>query len=786
MLRLKMPFKVLMRNLVLTALVLGVIFQGLMLALPGLSERWVKHSLPQSLEGSGLEFTIEKIGFGQALVSRISLGKDLSIDLVNVHYGLKGFKFLGLEKLVVYGLNLHGRLDADNQFFFNGAPFPGKERGSRPMDLDSLLALLPEQISFKRASVSVIQEGANPIHLSRPVDLDLLKISETEWELNLSSLEPSGLGIPRIKIENFTASLGLGSETITARGGFDLATPLVPALGMDFELNLTSPDQFDLTLKNKALDVMKFGATELGFDQLGFEKPSFVLGLKGTPVNASGQMAFACKDMTAGIGGQAFSIKNIQARSKVQADFSDKGKGLEFDITSDLSSIKLTSKTGQAEFKTIILTGRAQVSKAFEPLIQVEARLENGNMSSPEFKVTASHINGQIPLVFPFKKGGKPGSFSIPDLVYDKKFKAGLKGKLFQSQPLEIAMSSQGTLDDFPGFKLDLEAKAGMDPDGYAEIDFKMDPFLMTGVHAGQVMPGIALSLESSIKISSKGSVSYRGHDLKTQASILLKDGNLFFPDMDLTLNGIAGAIAFQDLVVLESLPGQEITIDRIQADQFVLDHARLRFSIEDGESINMENLHFKWCNGIVSTESFRLPARDNMLSLILYCDRLELSHLLKQMGAFHAEGEGTLNGRIPVMYSNGNISFDKGFLFSTPGKGGRVVIENSDKIIAGIPMDTPEFSQLDLAREALKDFEYKWAKLELNTFEDTLYVNMEMDGKPARVLPFEYQKEVNSFVRVGASNPGSRFQGIKMDVNLKLPFNQVLKYGSQIKKMFQ
>ncbi len=158
---------------------------------------------------------------------------------------------------------------------------------------------------------------------------------------------------------------------------------------------------------------------------------------------------------------------------------------------------------------------------------------------------------------------------------------------------------------------------------------------------------------------------------------------------------------------------------------------------------------------------------------------------MLRQVGAFHAEGEGALSGRIPVVYSQGMISFDKGFLFSTPGKGGRVVIENTEKLIAGIPLDTPEFVQLDLAREALKDFDYKWAKLELNTFEDTLLMNLELDGKPARILPFEYQKDINSFVRVDAASPGSHFQGIKMDVNLKLPFNQVLKFGSKIEKIF-
>ncbi|MCK4768135.1 MAG: YdbH domain-containing protein, partial [Desulfobacula sp.] len=219
--------------------------------------------------------------------------------------------------------------------------------------------------------------------------------------------------------------------------------------------------------------------------------------------------------------------------------------------------------------------------------------------------------------------------------------------------------------------------------------------------------------------------------------------------------------------------------------DKIKIKDAKVRFSIEDARTLLVENIRFKWCNGLVSTESIRIPQDNNAYSLNLYCDRLELAQLLKQTGAFHAEGTGTLNGRIPVIYSDGNISFDNGFLFSTPGSGGKIIIANSDMITAGIPMDNPQFAQLDLAQEALKEFEYKWAKLAFHTFEDTLYVNMELDGKPSNVLPFEYRKELGGFIRVDASSPGSHFQGIKLDVNLKLPFNEVMKFGNKIKSVF-
>ncbi|MBT4289319.1 MAG: hypothetical protein HOD92_18495 [Deltaproteobacteria bacterium] len=255
-------------------------------------------------------------------------------------------------------------------------------------------------------------------------------------------------------------------------------------------------------------------------------------------------------------------------------------------------------------------------------------------------------------------------------------------------------------------------------------------------------------------------------------------------PDTNFTATGINAIIELNDLLALESFPGQTLTIDTIEVNKIKIKNAKIRFTIEDGKSLLIENIRFKWCNGLVSTESIRFPQKNKSYFLTFYCDRLEMTQLLKQMGAFNAQGSGTLNGRIPVIYADGNIAFDNGFLFSTPGSGGNVMIEDSDRITSGIPMDNPQFAQLDLAQEALKDFDYHWAKLVFNSFEDTLDVKMELNGKPSKVLPFEYKKEFGGFVRVDASSPGSQFEGIKLDVNLKLPFNDVMKFGNKIKSI--
>lgn len=639
------------------------------------------------------------------------------------------------------------------------------------------LGLHPEVLS------GIFPEIKN-FNLSVPLDIDIIKNSDTDWQLTASQLKLDLPNLPGTTIKEFTASVGSRPGKITIIADFDLAGFLVPAMGMHLDLNLTqienAPPLFDLTLKNKPVNSIALGPLATAPREIGFEQPQLLFFLTGDLISQTGRFSFDCQNFSATQGKEQLLVKKIVVQSEMNGDFSDKGKGMAFDFKSDLSRIEVISNAVKAGVSGVTLTGSVGITKQFSPLVQMDARIVEGKVESAKFKTKVSGINVRLPLVFPYENENNPGDFSIQKIGYNDKITASLGGSITQSESLGVAIGGKVSVAQLDGFNLGFEGRAG-GTDPSARIDFVMDPFLLIPARMGKLIPKKLFGDDSSIRLSSKGTIEYKNQGVISTGSIMMDKGNLFFPDMDLSLAGVAGSVDFNDLLVLESLPGQVVTIDKITTGQFELTHAKARFSIEDGRSVNFENLGFNWCNGLVSTESIRLPGRDNILSLILYGDRLELSSLLKQMGAFHAEGEGTLSGRIPVVYSDGNISFNKGFLFSTPGKGGRVVIENTQALTGGIPMDTPEFVQLDLTREALKDFDYQWAKLELNTSGDTLYMNMELDGKPANILPFEYQKEVGSFVRVDAKSPGSRFQGIKLNVNLKLPFNQVLKFGNRL-----
>jgi hypothetical protein len=202
-------------------------------------------------------------------------------------------------------------------------------------------------------------------------------------------------------------------------------------------------------------------------------------------------------------------------------------------------------------------------------------------------------------------------------------------------------------------------------------------------------------------------------------------------------------------------------------------------------KSLFIEKVQFEWSDGHVDAYAIRISPGLEDYRLILYCDRLNLAHVLEQFGAATAAGQGTVNGRIPLQYSDGKLVFHDGFLFSTPGETGKIRLKDTEILTAGIPPGTPQYVQMELAREALKDYDVTWAKLNITSEGEDVLLRMQLDGKPANPLPFVYQKQLGGFARVEAGGKGSVFQGIRLDVNFRLPLNKMLQY-KEIIQMIQ
>ncbi len=387
------------------------------------------------------------------------------------------------------------------------------------------------------------------------------------------------------------------------------------------------------------------------------------------------------------------------------------------------------------------------------------------------------NLHGSLPLNWPDKQKKSPGELSINDIHWRDLALGNITIAVSQREKgFDFTANYDSAL--LSGLCLDLGGRADLSQPISANFNFhNACSSHYTDIDLGEYSPKLnGYNLDADIEI--KGGGSYRSHIFKTNIMTALHKINLRGENFSLAGGDLA--ITFPSLLP-RSNPAK-FTFRKANLGDIAIENGLLEFQIESPSSILLEKSRAKWCNGHIYTQAARFSTKRKDYDLTIYCDQLNVAQLLKQFGAATAEGEGRITGKIPIKISNGRIIPQEGFLYSTPGQGGTIRLSNTERLTAGIPPGTPKYAQIDLAREALKDFSYNWTSIDLSGQEDDLLLHLQIDGKPTSPLPFVYNKDFGGFMRVKADNPGSRFQGIKLDVNFRLPLNQILHLGNSMK----
>jgi len=388
-------------------------------------------------------------------------------------------------------------------------------------------------------------------------------------------------------------------------------------------------------------------------------------------------------------------------------------------------------------------------------------------------------INLKLPFKWPPAAGNDRGKITISALNRQEQKLGKARLEIRESQQ-GLRLSGRWNLP-WAGTCIDFEGETslfGAHPD--ADIRFKNGcERRLRDFDLGRLNPQLT-GYNTNGNIDLTGAVGYNKQGLNSHLRLNLSHIQIDAPDLKLQDAGLA--LTLPSLYPLKSAARQTLSFKGLKAGNISLAGGQVDFQIESPDSIFVEKSNLQWCGGHVYTQAMRFSPRIHNYNLILHCDRLRIAGLLQQFGAGEASGRGRVSGRIPITIKNGRLLPREGFLYSTPGEGGSIKVTGLEAITSGLPEGSRQSAQLDLARAALKDFRYDWARLDLNAQGDDLIMRMQIDGKPAGVLPFVFKRKIGAFVRVKGNNPGSRFQGIKLDVNFRLPLTRILDYGSAIK----
>ncbi len=454
-----------------------------------------------------------------------------------------------------------------------------------------------------------------------------------------------------------------------------------------------------------------------------------------------------------------------------------------YDLKTD--NLSLHTQRFQARAPRLAITGAFAAENQFWRL-SGQTRLSRAAFHLPDQQLHLEGLRLQVPFSWPYAPSTTDGTFTLTAATWKEIALGAVRGKIRQREHgADVHIFHESRV--IPGGTLQLDGRLKRDPeDGRHRMDFDYRfarPASPDDIDLGQLMSGLT-GIQFNGRLHAEGRGTYHDGQMRAGLALNLVDGRLLLPEQKGGLVGLQGAIAFPDLLAMRTTPRQSFFFERAYIGDIAATDGQFDFQIEPGGVFFLEQSQFKWCHGTVYLPATRIVPGEDDYELTLWCDRLKLAQLLEQLGAAQVEGGGTVSGRIPVRFRQGQVLVDNGFLYSSPGEGGTIKLRGTEMLTAGIPPGTPEYTQLELARQALKEYDYRWVKLSLATApeEDLLRLKLQLDGKPSRPLPFIYDPQAGGFVPAGPDSQGSTFQGISLDVNFSLPLNRLLEYKDLLK----
>jgi len=520
--------------------------------------------------------------------------------------------------------------------------------------------------------------------------------------------------------------------------------------------------------KNKSLHLNMNGVS------LASEIPLAVISASGDGQKGAVQLEAGAENLVLESRGSNIRIPSFRITSDAVIDG---GRwAAEFETT--LPNTRLAAGNILGTIPLVSVSGEVKKSDLSPPQVNGHLELSGISLADTDSLLKIEKAGCSVPFKWPITGSGKNGNFTIKRVHVANRLFGTVGGTLRQEN---MGIRFKGTHDSklLPGLKALFSGSILLQEDGgqTADLSFEIPALtLRSGVDLEQFIPG-AEGVTMTGTLSAEGKIEAEDANLESTAVIRLDHGAIMMEEYNVSIEGIQTRVRMTDLIHLRSGPDQRIDFKNAGFGTLALTRGEIHFQIESPASFFIERSSFGWCNGNVDTQSLRILPDSDAYSLTLYCSRLDLAMMLSQLGDMTAEGKGTVNGKIPLEIQNGKIKILDGFLNSIPGNDGIIRLKGAETLTQRLLTGSPQFGQFELALEALKDYEYQWAKLDLNSEADILLMRLQFDGKPAKPLPFEFNPEQGGFARVEPGKAGSLFQGISLDVNLKLPLNDILRY---------
>ncbi|MBU1000915.1 MAG: YdbH domain-containing protein [Proteobacteria bacterium] len=507
------------------------------------------------------------------------------------------------------------------------------------------------------------------------------------------------------------------------------------------------------------------GTLRLGEEILAMDKATYTLDSRGQGSEGALDWALRLAPQQLHKAGSTLSTGALQASGTLSGALSTAIAGT-MQVT--LPALRLVRNGFQAKAD---LSLHGTVRALPEPGASVT--LQGRNISVNANDTHLSKASFSLPLVYPPARGHR-GNLTIADINAAGRQWGRLELGLRQDER-QLLLDGTYLGAPLPGLQAAISARLTPGAESLLEAQVVVDGYtLPAGFELARLNPALT-KITAAGTISVRADLRYESTGLVATANVQLADGSLVDAGRDARMDGITLSLDLPDLLSLRSAPLQRATFSNLHYKDIAISDGQLLFQLDGPQRLLTTGARFNWLGGVVQALPFQVVSGRSDYDLILYCSNLGITELLSQLGFAQASGKGQISGKIPVRVQNGQISFDAAQLQSSPESGGVIQIQQAEALLAGLEPGSAQYVQMKIASEALKNFEYKWAKVTASSEGETLKVQLQLDGQPAQNLPFEYSQDYG-LIELQAAGQGLKFQGIRLDVNFSLPLDRMLR----------
>lgn len=702
-----------------------------------------------------------------------------------------------VEEVSISGLEIHGVwrdngliiADPGLQKLFTG-PSPPEEHGRTAATLQLPLAIKKVTI---RQSALICRLADRVIRLPFAAEADLAQASPLRIHLHLFPGEQDIDITTVIDLQQQKAHLAFAANNLSPRHLTGLIN-LPAGLRLDARADLSgcadmALSPFVLTAIKAQLS-MQDSAIQYNDISLAAKKPPqqeappIAIAFSGGQQDITRPLLFtvtgSLPDLAAVLQGTvlslpepSFAIKGSVAADAISIDALARLRLItdNENLTLELPTIALQAAGTRQGKETLHLQGDVTIDGALFDHHSSGVRAEGGRLT--------------LPISRPLADGHEKGQLALSRITWQGKEIGALAGTIWLREK-KLGMAADFHSPLLQGLKAALSLSADFSGEGgKSEFALTVPSAEFTDFSPARIFPQ-AKDITFSGLIDGEAQLSLAGSSLTGNGRLSLKNGSLELTDRKISAAGIDTTLALPFLPQLRSAPNQKLKFASARMGELTVNGGSLNFTVESANSFFLEKGIFNWADGTVNTYALRFAEKQLQPEMIFYCNKLKLAGILAQVGIRNVEGDGTVNGRIPVSLSEGKITFEPSFLYSTPGEGGVIRIAGGDFLTQAIPLDSPQFGQLDFAQEALRNFRYNWAKVHLFSDNDTLVMQLNLDGKPASPLPFTYDSATGGLRRIHVEGAQGISQPIVLDVNFRFPLNTILDYDKSLKDLLQ